>query len=349
MTRRIFSCFLTLLLCSQLFAQKKLFRSDELLEVKLSFDYDALQKDRGYKPSYHDATLSYINDGDEEEMPVRIRVRGAYRRDPATCIFPPIHMKFDKEEIPKGSIFKGQKKMKVVTHCQLESEILKEYYVYKTYNMFTELSFNVRLLKITYVDSKGTRPDETKYAFFIESTKHMAERNGGKELNEMIPLLPEDVDREQMTLTTMFQFMVANKDFTVNKSTRKNLKIITNNELGGKPIPIPYDYDWSGIINASYLNRGSSFKKPLSAMAYYLKQREVFNPNKICRSTEEYQAVIAKFQELQPAIFEMYKNSPYLDKSSIKETLKAYKNFYKFIKSSKNIESTFVGSCPNEA
>ena len=100
-------------------------------------------------------------------------------------------VKFDKEEIPKGSIFKGQKKMKVVTHCQLESEILKEYYVYKMYNMFTELSFNVRLLKITYVDSKGSRPEETKYAFFIESTKHMAERNGGKELNEMIPLLLE--------------------------------------------------------------------------------------------------------------------------------------------------------------
>ena len=344
MTRRIFSCFLTLLLCSQLFAQKKLFRSDELLEVKLSFDYDALQKDRGYKPSYHDATLSYINDGDEEEMPVRIRVRGAYRRDPATCIFPPIHMKFDKEEIPKGSIFKGQKKMKVVTHCQLESEILKEYYVYKMYNMFTELSFNVRLLKITYVDSKGSRPEETKYAFFIESTKHMAERNGGKELNEMIPLLPEDVEREQMTLTTLFNFMVANKDFRVNKSTRKNLKVITNKELGGKPIVIPYDYDWAGIINASYLNRG---RKPLSPMAYYLKQR-VFNPNKICRSAEEYQATIAKFQELQPAIFEMYKNSPYLDKTSIKETLKAYKNFYKFIKSPKNIESTFVGSCPND-
>ncbi|MEL6250921.1 MAG: hypothetical protein AAFR87_02820 [Bacteroidota bacterium] len=316
--------------------------------MKLTFDYGALQQDRGYKPSYHDATLSYMNGGEMEEMPVRIRVRGAYRRDPATCNFPPIHMKFDKDEIPKGSVFKGQKKMKVVTHCQLESEILKEYYVYKMYNLFTDLSFNVRLAKITYIDTKGAQTKATKYAFFIESTKHMAERNGGKELNEMIPLLPEDVDREKMTMVTMFQYMVANKDFAVNKSTRKNLKIITNKNLGGKPIPIPYDYDWSGIINASYLNRGSSFKKPLSAMAYYLKQREVFNPNKICRSTEEYQAVIAKFQELQPTIFEMYKTSPHLDKTSIKETLKAYKNFYKFIKNPKNVETTFVGSCPNE-
>ncbi|MEM6803291.1 MAG: hypothetical protein AAF696_17925, partial [Bacteroidota bacterium] len=121
----------------------------------------------------------------------------------------------------------------------------------------------------------------------------------------------------------------------------KNIKFITNKELGGKPIAIPYDYDWSGIINASYLNRG---RKPLSPMAYYLKQR-LFNPNKICRTKEEYEAVISRFQELQTPIFEMYKNSPYLDKATIKETLKAYKNFYKFIKNPKNMEEVFLGSC----
>lgn len=341
MNRRYLCALLALLISYPVFSQKKLFRSDDLLELTLSFDYEALQKDRVKRsPTYFDANLSYTNkDGKPEAMPVAIRVRGAYRKDPTTCNFPPIHVKFNKDTIPKGSVFKGQKKIKVVTHCQQEKEILKEYYVYKMYNLFTELSFHVRLAKITYVDIKGNHPDETKYAFFIESTKHMADRNGGKELNEDILLEPEEVERDQLTLTAVFQFMVANKDYTIKR--RKNIKIITNQAIGGKPIAIPYDYDWSGIINASYLNRG---KKPLSPMAYYQKQRK-FNPNKICRSREEYQVVLDKFVALQPHIVDLYSTSPYLDKASIKETLKAYKDFYKFIKKSKNIEADFVGSC----
>ncbi|MEM6805495.1 MAG: hypothetical protein AAF696_29130, partial [Bacteroidota bacterium] len=224
MLRHILLFILTLSLITELFGQKKLFKSDELLELTLKFGYEELQKDRGYKPSYHDAMLSYTQEGEMIEMPVRIKARGAYRLDPNTCDFPPIHMKFDKEEIPKGSIFKGQKKMKVVTHCQKESEILKEYYVYKSYQFFTDLSFHVRLAKITYIDSEGKQAAETKYAFFIESIKHLAQRHEGKELNDMVSLNPEDVDREQLTLTALFQFMVANKDYVVKSPNPKNIK-----------------------------------------------------------------------------------------------------------------------------
>ena len=343
--KRRYLCFLLILFLSiPLFSQKKLFRSDELVELSLTFDYEGLQKDRLKKsPTYFAAELKHVNEkGDPENFPVQIRVRGAYRKDPTTCNFPPIHIKFNKDTIPKGSIFRSQKKIKVVTHCQLEESILKEYYVYKMYNLFTERSFQVRLAKITYIDSKGIQANETKYAFFIEATKDMASRNEGKELMEEIILEPSEVDRDQMTVTTMFQFMVANKDFTIKR--RKNIKIITNKEIGGKPIAVPYDYDWSGIINASYLNLGS---KPLSPMDYYLKQRK-FNPNKICRTREEYDKVVQLFFDLQPQIYALYENSPYLYKTSIKETLKAYKNFYKYIKSSKNIEG-FVDTCASNS
>lgn len=344
MNRRYLCFGLIFFLFFPLFSQKKLFRSDDLVELSLRFDYEGLQKDRLKKsPTYFLAQLNHTNDkGELEDFPVQIRVRGAYRKDPTTCNFPPIHIKFDKDTIPKGSIFRSQKKIKLVTHCQLESSILKEYYVYKMYNLFTELSFHVRLAKITYIDINGNHPEETKYAFFIESTKDMANRNDGKELMEEIILEPEEVDRDQMTLTTMFQFMVANKDYTIKR--RKNIKIITNKEIGGKPIAIPYDYDWSGIINASYLNLGS---KPLSPMEYYLKQRK-FNPNKICRSSEEYKKVVQHFIDLQDEVYALYENSPYLDKNTVKETLKAYKNFYKHIKSAKNIND-FVETCKDNS
>ena len=56
-----------------------------------------------------------------------------------------------------------------------------------------------------------------------------------------------------MTLTTLFNFMVANKDFRVNKSTRKNLKVITNKELGGTQLISDNDFN-SDFIKSYAIN-----------------------------------------------------------------------------------------------
>ena len=148
-----------------------------------------------------------------------IRVRGRFRRDKFVCNFPPVHVKFPKKSTP-APLFEGQRKIKLVTHCQSDQYILKEYYLYKVYNMLTDQSFKVRLAKIEWVDTSGKFDEGIRFAFFIESEDHMAERNDSEPLPEDIIVNADEVDRNGLTRVHVFQYMIANKDFQVKSQTK---------------------------------------------------------------------------------------------------------------------------------
>ena len=309
-----------------------LFQDENLLSFTLETNLQTFLDDRGGDPDYHDAVLSYTDEkGEIQSTQVEIKARGRYRRDKLVCYFPPIRMKFPKKE-DHPPLFEGQHKLKVVTHCQDQEYILREYYLYKVYNLLTDKSFKVRLAKIRYIDTEESLPDEESYAFFIEDENDMAARNNGAPLDESISLGNNDVDRDLLTITHIFNFMIANKDFGLN--VRQNLKVITNQD--GKPIVVPYDFDWAGIVDASYTKLTSSKKA-----AYYERQR--FLP--LCRTEEEFQQAFDLYEAKKDEIFALYENSPYLSEETVKETLRYFKDFYKTIQKSKKVEEIFINSC----
>jgi hypothetical protein len=176
------------------YAQKRpLFASDELIEMTLTADLVQYAKDRYAKPEYHDATLSYPWEGETITAEVGIRTRGRFRRD--ICDIPPIKLKLKKEY--RNDLFEGQKTLKVVHQCkEIDPEAaVKEYYVYKAYQLFTDISFKVRLIKLTMVDVNGKREPQTQYAFFIEDDDDLAERHGATTIDEDVDLDNSQVDR----------------------------------------------------------------------------------------------------------------------------------------------------------
>ncbi|MEM7654558.1 MAG: hypothetical protein AAF399_00405 [Bacteroidota bacterium] len=309
-----------------------LFESNDPLEMTLTVDITALQGDRGSRPSYHKARLAYTTpEGEFATAKLKVKARGAYRLDPYICDFPPLRFNFDKDDnLPAP--FTGQNKLKVVTHCHEDQYIFREYYLYRAYNLFTDKSFRVRLAKITYEDSKGVEPAVTRWAFFIESEKNMAARNEATSLSEDIVLQPEEVDREQLTLCHLFNYMIANRDFRV--SEYQNLKIITNGS--DLPVVVPYDFDWSGMVDAPYTKRRGDTKPSY-------EERQMFRP--LCRDEAEYQAMIQRFEEKRGAIEALYETSPYLDDAQKKESLKYYKKFYKSLGKSKTMKEVFLAAC----
>lgn len=331
-TRRLLACCLFGICLLPFSYSQLLFEAEEPLEMTLSVDITAIQGDRGSRPSYHKAHLVYLTPaGEKAEADLKVKARGAYRLDPYICDFPPLRFNFDKDDnLPAP--FTGQNKLKVVTHCHEDQYIFREYYLYKAYNLFTEKSFRVRLAKITYEDSKGVEPTVTRWAFFIESEKAMAARNGGTSLNEDIVLQSDDVDREKLTLCHMFNYMIANRDFRV--SEYQNLKIITNGSEF--PVVVPYDFDWSGMVDAPYTKRKGNTKPSY-------EERQIFRP--LCRSEEEFQAMIAEFEAKKEAIEGLYKDSPYLTSAQKKESLKYYKKFYKQLGKGKTMEEVFLAAC----
>ncbi|MGB5363234.1 MAG: hypothetical protein WBN17_08020, partial [Aureibaculum sp.] len=92
----------------------KLFRSEEMLPIKLSYSNKDVERNTN-DSTYIKTDLSYrLEDGSWKTLEVEIRARGNFRRK--NCYFPPIKLKI-KKSAAKGTIFKGNKKLKLVVPC----------------------------------------------------------------------------------------------------------------------------------------------------------------------------------------------------------------------------------------
>jgi len=307
----------------------ELFESDEVLEMTLTADFVAFLGDRGMKAKSQKATLTYTDlAGNSATAELKIKVRGHYRRDPMICYFPPLRLNFDKDDdLPAP--FTGQDKLKVVTHCQEEEFIFREYYIYKAFNMLTDQSFKVRLAKITYVDVNDARPEETSYAFIIESEEELAARFGGEPVDDGLTLGANDVERTQLSRVHMFNYMIANRDFDIQ--VRQNVKVVQPSD--GLPLVIPYDFDWSGMVNASYT------KLNTQPGPVYLDRRRF---KKLCRERTELDMTLTEFLDIRERIWNMYESSPYLTQEQIKESLGYYKIFFRTAYKAKTMKKVFM-------
>ena len=84
-------------------------------------------------------------------------------------------------------------------------------------------------------------------AFFIESEQEMASRLGGRPVKPRI-ISPKGMDSTAYDRMCLFQFMIGNTDF--GAYTRHNVKVV--GFKGRPPIPVPYDFDYSGLVAADY-------------------------------------------------------------------------------------------------
>lgn len=311
----------------------KLFSSDELLELTLVCDIAELQADRGMEPEYHDAYLSgKESDGTPYEMKIQVKARGNFRKSDLTCQFPPLRVRFSKNDTLGP--FDPDRKLKLVTHCDKDRYILREYMVYKTYNLISDWSLRVRLCKITYIDKYKKFEPETHYAFFIEDLESFSDRKKGKEI-DTTRIDPHIVDQDQLTIVHLFQYMIGNPDHSVERF--KNTKVVGSLPADQAPVPIPYDFDWSEIVDASYT------KLPGETRKNSLFSKRKYKP--LCRTEDEMKAAYAVFLEKKDQIMELYENSPYLDNEDKKYCFKYYKDFFKIIRREQKAKKVFISDC----
>lgn len=337
MCTRISLLVILLLSSSSLLAQDtKLFQSDDLLELTMVCDIAELQADRGMEPEYHDAKLSGKDaNGTPYEMKVQVKARGNFRKSDLTCQFPPLRVRFSKADTLGP--FDPKRKLKLVTHCDNDKYILREYMVYKTYNIISEWSLRVRLCKITYVDKYQTVEPETHYAFFIEDLDSFSKRFQGREI-DTTRIDPNIVDQEHLARVHVFQYMIGNPDHSVERF--KNTKVVGSFADGKMPIPIPYDFDWSEVVDASYTKLAGETRKNT------LFSKRKYKP--LCRTEAEMKATFSVFMEKREQIFALYKDSPYLNTEDKKYCLKYIKDFFKTIKNEGKARKVFISNCDQD-
>jgi hypothetical protein len=312
-----------------------IFSSDSILDFTLKTDLSILLADRGEDPSYQKGSLSYLSEnGDSVQLSIKLRLRGNFRKRAESCDFPPLKLKFDKKEV-QGTLFEGLPDIKTVSHCQtwfpeFEQYVLLEYLIYKLYSIYTDYSFKVRLVRFMYLSEDAPLDSLYHYAFFLENAEDMAERSGGR-LLDFETISPDLLDRDQLTLVALFNYMIINTDYSV--PILHNLELVFPDNLN-PALPVPYDFDWSGMINIPYnynYNEGKGYP-----------QREFKGP---CRSRRELKRVITKMKEKRSEVFNFIVRFPFLNSEIKTRIMNDLNVFYLTIEDRKLIREEFMDDC----
>ena len=313
-----------------------LFCKDEPFVCDLTFDIKKFYKEK-YKDQYQEAKLTYhLNDSVEHEKTIRLKARGIFRK--RHCYLPPIKINLKKTEIQSGEL-KGIKKLKLVTCCKYtrtyEQYVLKEYMIYKLYNLLTDCSFRVRLMQIRYVDIGRKKPTEfLRYGFAIENVDVLAERNNAIEI-EINTLNQSYIDKASMNRVALFQFMIGNTDWSV--PGLHNLKLLKlNDHLKVTPFVVPYDFDYSGFVNTHY-------SIPAEKLMIDNVRERLFQG--ICCTCEEYEATIQEFLDKKDSIYQTILEFEYFEDRTRNEVLEYIDEFFRIIESEDLISLNIFYSC----
>ncbi len=323
---------------------RPLFESEVVLPVILELPADDLLRHARKKPTV-DGQLRYRDaDGEDVVLDVAITTRGKSRLE--QCRYPPLSLSFRKKQTA-STLFAGQKKLKLVTPCRgggnYKRYLNQEYTIYGAYNLLTDHSFRVRMLEVTFRDANGKRSEQVHRAFLIESIKEVASRVGKIALKPRLIDVPQ-LDLGQLSVLMLFQFMIGNTDFSPRKGPPAD-GCCHNGKVVGAPgstdgwIVVPYDFDQSGIINASYA-------APDERLKIRSVRERVYRG--YCSINSELDATIALFNQRRGAIERLFGNAA--EKASANKTALRYLSaFYDTINDPARRQKKILGVCLGQA
>jgi len=325
-----------------------LFASHDLLTFTIEAPLSTIFKDRGTERTERPAKLIIPgSDGQPVRLDVAIRTRGKTRAERRICEFPPLRLDFDIAG--HGSVFERQNDLKLVTHCQdgrseYDQYVLQEYLVYRMYNLLTDLSFNARLARVTYVDTEGKRDPVTRYAFLLEDVDAVAARNGWKALR--IPAVPPQiVDPQILALVGVFQYLIGNPDwslFTVEPGEDACChNTVPVGAESGPIFSVPYDFDISGIVNTRYADR--LFGPETRNLGIRRVRERAYRG--LCASAGHLPGVFGLFNQKRDAIYALYREQPGVNAEVAKETVEYLDAFYETINDPRKVEREFANRC----
>ncbi|MDF1559756.1 MAG: hypothetical protein P1P83_06065 [Bacteroidales bacterium] len=284
-----------------------LFEDEDILEVSLHFDLTRFLKKADRDQSIDGIMTLHFSQADSMEKKVTAKYRGQSRYE--RCKYPPARITF-KKPVYEGSDSGRIKKIKLVNQCQpatiYEDYLIREYLVYKLYNVVTDTSFRVRLVRLNYIDTEKKRKPIIQYGMLVEPEGLVESRLNLLEVKSkalsMRHMRPTMIDR-----IAIFNYMVSNWDWSV--PGQHNISVFTSPipSLAGQGIPIPFDFDLAGVVNADYAI-------PLPETGLTSNRDRTFLG--ICRSREVFVSELKVFISKKDEFYSVVENSPHLRKAA---------------------------------
>lgn len=299
-----------------------LFESEDMLNISLRFDIARYMDEKPSDEQLNALITFHLNGTDSLHKRISLRSRGHYRN--RICDFPPLMLNFKGTDFGYSDL-DDMKNVKLVSHCmpdeKFENYILKEYLAYKLFNIISDYSFRVRLLKLDYIDINYDTLYISKHGFLIEPVSAMKKRFGMQEIEDSI-INPDIVDVNNLLRVSLYQYLIANSDWNI--SLIHNLKVFSSaEETENMAIAVPYDFDFTGWVNTDYAVAMTSVGLE------EITDRAFFGP---CNSMQEYKQILNEFLLYKEVFIELIKDFKYLKGSERRELIAYIRSFYKLYK-----------------
>jgi hypothetical protein len=312
-------------------APPALYSRETPLAITLTTNIGQLRHDRGDKAPWRAATLTITDSaGKAVVLQARAKTHGMWRLK--HCDLPPLRLDVSGNAAKKTEL-QGMGQPKIVNSCRdsdsYEQLLLSELQAYRAYQLVTPASHRVRLARTTWTDSASGKSPIARYMILMEDPDKMAERLGGKLLKEK-GASATDLEPAQGAIALLFEYMISNLDFS--------FRALHNTELVGLPdgtyLPVVYDFDFSGVVDAPYATVDPQFG------VKSVRQR-VFRG--FCAHRVEYPAAAALFLSKKDSIYALYGDGigKLMDARRVRETLRFYDEFFETISSPRRAERLF--------
>lgn len=293
--------------------------------------------------TYLDGTFSYVGaDGSPTKLSLKLRTRGNYRRDPEHCSFAPIRLNFRESEL-HGTLFEGQDKLKLVTHCRTkdgryEQLVAREYIAYRLFQALSSASYAVRMFRITYVDIE-TGNSLKRLGFVIEDDESVAARNDLK-IAKVDSIDPAELDRQRQNLVHVFEYMIGNTEYSfVNPEPDKdcchNVDVLT--KTGGPPyLPLPFDFDFAGLVNAPYAQPNPRYPIRHVRMRFF---------KGVCGNNDILPGTLQQFMSHRDAFDDIVRDARFLSSKSRRSIRQYLESFFRLISEPEKADEALAANC----
>jgi len=315
----------------------KNFQRDSILKMTIKTKTKQLVAKK-YKEDWQPLSMTFDNKTEGSvEWTAKTRARGNIRKQ--VCYYPPMKIKFKKKWLVANEMDSSFNDLKLVVGCRKGDYygelVLKEYLIYQLYEALTDISFRTQLAEIEFVDTEDKWKPFTTYAFFIENQDEMATRLNAK-CTKPKRLRSKYIYAEQLDKMNLFQYMIGNTDWSAVGS--HNVRLIKCYDYP-LPLPIAYDFDYAGLVNAPYAVHGEGIDLELITERLYLG---------MCRETGELEKQIPLFNEKKATFYQIINDFPYLGKKEKKEMISYLDDFYRVLNNPKSFRRNITGYCREE-
>lgn len=342
-------CIAALLLFSALArGEAPLFAEDTVLKISLPVDFRDLCRPRESENcDFTQTVLIYGSaSGEKRSLPVEIKVRGGWRSLSRNCSAPLLWVRFD-EDSTAGTPFAGQSLLPLTTHCgkgmsvnsirrairssDFEQYLLREFLAHRVYNLMTDLSLRARLVRISYPNPDRTGRSAQHYAFFTEHFVFAAERTGKRYLQRG-NFDADRLDAQSAGRLALFQFMIGNTDWSIARE--RNTMLLQDSD--GIQLPVPYDMDMSGLVNAAYAGPPPGLPIDDVRERYFLGY---------CQPGTDWNALFAEFNDRKKRVLDLVYRLPGLNRNSQKWTWRYLESFFEILDSAERRQKSIIGAC----